>query len=115
MTDLTEQLNAWHNKSGIGHCTTCDGIGYVASQRQATMNDPYPEVECPDCFGMDQACEVCGNTVHVKGFDCLVCDMVLELPASQLDADTAFVLSHAVFSAVGAAAKHHALVRELVA
>lgn len=112
---LPERQNAWYSKAGVGHCSTCDDTGYVCSQRQATTNDPYPEVECDDCYGMDHACEVCGNTVHVKGFDCLVCDMVLELPASQLDATTAAELAKAVVRAVEAAAKHRASVRECVA
>lgn len=108
---LPERLNAWHNKSGVGHCTTCDGIGHVASQRQPTINDPYPETECTDCYGMDQACEVCGNTVHVQGFDCLVCDMAMELDGPQLDADTAATLAAALVRAVDVAAKHRASIR----
>lgn len=112
---LPERQNAWYSKSGVGHCSTCDDTGYVCSQRQATIDDPYPEVECDDCSGEDIACEVCGNTVHVKGFDCLVCDMVLELPASQLDEDTALTLAKSLVAAVKVAAKHRAQVRECVA
>lgn len=108
---LPERLNAWHNKSGVGHCTTCNDTGIVASQRRATVNDPYPEATCDDCYGMDHACEVCGNTVHVQGFDCLVCDMALEVPGPQLDADTAATLAAALVRAVDVAAKHRASIR----
>lgn len=114
-TALTEQRNAWHNKAGVGHCTTCNDTGVVRAYRLPTVNDPYPEATCDDCYGMDQACEVCGNTVHVKGFDCLVCDMVLELGSDQLNADTTTELSKALAVAVSAAAKHRAAVRELAA
>lgn len=107
----TEQLNAWYRNSGVGHCSTCNDIGVVASQRRATINDPYPETTCDDCGGdTDHACAVCGNTVHVKGFDCLACDMVLELGSDQLDDDTAAELAKAVTRAVAAAAAHRAKV-----
>lgn len=115
MTDLTEQLNVWYKKSGVGHCSTCDGIGYVASQRPATINDPYPEAPCDNCSDEDTACAVCGNTVHIGGFDCLVCDMVLEIPDHQLDEDTALELGKALVAAVKAAAKHKASIRRLAA
>lgn len=111
----TERLNAWHNKSGVGHCSTCNDTGVVHAMRQATTNDPYPEATCDDCCGMDQACEVCGNTVHVRGFDCVACDMVLELAPGQLDADTAAELSKALVKAIGVAAAHRASVRSMAA
>jgi DnaJ-class molecular chaperone len=112
---LTEQRNAWHNKSGVGHCSTCDDTGIVASNERPSTWNPYPEAACNDCSGEDTACEVCGNTVHVKGWDCLVCDMALEIPASQLDEDTALILAQSLVAAVKAAAKHRAQVRELAA
>lgn len=112
---LTEQRNAWHDKSWVGHCSTCNGTGVVHAMRQATTNDPYPEAPCDDCYGMDHACEVCGNTVHIGGFDCLVCDMVLEIPAAQLDADTAKTLADALVHAVAAASAHRASVGRLAA
>lgn len=115
MTDLIEQLNAWCRQSGVGHCETCDDTGMVASHRRPTIDDPYPEAPCDDCSAEDTACKVSGNTVHIGGFDCLVCDMVLELPASQLDEDTALELGKALVAAVKAAAKHRASVRELAA
>lgn len=115
-TGHTEQLNAWYRKSGVGHCSTCNDLGVVASQRRATINDPYPETTCDDCGGdTDHACKVCGNTVHVKGFDCLACDMVLELGSDQLDDDTAAELAKAVVQAVKVAREHRARLSKLFA
>lgn len=112
---LPERLNAWHNKSGVGHCSTCNDTGVVHSMRRATINDPYPETACDDCYGMDQACGVCGNTVHVKGFDCLVCDMAMELEPDQIDADTAAELTKALVRVIEVAAAHRASVRSAAA
>lgn len=108
----TERMNAWHNKSGVGHCSTCNDTGKVHAFRRATVNDPYPEADCDECFGMDHACEVCGNTIHIPGYDCLACDMAIEVPAELLDADTAAELARALVCAINAAAMHRASVRK---
>ena len=70
----------WYKRSGIIECSTCDGKGGEMRHRYAHANDPDNWlVECPDCDGVGHhACEVCGNDVPVKGFDCLVCDLALE-------------------------------------
>ena len=114
MTDLIEQLNAWCRQSGVGHCETCDDNGLVRAYRQPTIDDPYPEIECDDCYGMDHACEVCGNPVYVSGFECLACDTVLNLSSDQLDTETALELGKAITAAITVAAKHRAKVRAQV-
>lgn len=114
---LPERQNAWYSKSGIMPCSTCDGVGGEMTKPFGHSNDPDNYlIECQDCDGEGHhACEVCGNTVSVSGFDCLACDMVLELPASDLNATTAAELAKAVVRAVEAAAKHRASVRECAA
>jgi len=70
----------WNHESGVFTCGTCDGLQVVASQRRGTVDDPCPEVRCPDCIGVPVECQVCGNDLDVTGYDCLVCDTVNELP-----------------------------------
>lgn len=111
-TARTEQLNAWFSRSGIAHCTTCDGLGRVRSQARPSVWNPYPETRCDDCGGHEGPCqcEVCGSTVEVRGYDCIVCQMVLELAPDQLDDATAAELANAVVRAVAVAAAHRAKV-----
>lgn len=104
-----EAANAWYLKSGIIPCDTCDGKGGRWRNFYGHANDPDNwVVECPDCDGRGHhACEVCGFDVHVPGFDCLVCDMVLELPADLLTDETADAMAGAVKAAVAAARASH--------
>lgn len=86
MNVLTTINRPWNFHSEVKHCGTCDGIGRVASHRQPTTWDPYPEVACPDCDGEyhEAACDVCGSTIEAKGYDCLICALVNDLPADAL-------------------------------
>lgn len=110
-----EERNAWHGKSGVSHCSTCDGIGKVASQRISTINDPYPEADCPDCSGEHGPCAVCGFEIPIPGYDCLVCDMVLEIPAHMLRDETAEAIGQSVKQAIAYAAAWHGFVRSAAA
>lgn len=116
-TGHTEQLNAWYRKSGITDCTTCEGAGGHWEKPFGHGNDPDNWFnECPDCDATgNEACAVCGNTVHVKGFDCLACDMVLELPSDLLNDDTAAELGKAVAAAIKVAREHRGRLSKLFA
>lgn len=75
----------WNYKSGIHHCETCDGTGYVASHRRPTIDDPYPEQVCEACDRPDAGCcAVCGFDQHIPGTDCLACETVALLFPAQL-------------------------------
>lgn len=77
----------WNKRSGVTACPTCEGHGRVAAFRLPTVNDPYPEMFCPDCDGeADAECPVCGFTQEVRGYDCLACDTVASLTDSELAA-----------------------------
>jgi len=69
-------------QSGVTHCTTCEGIGRVASHARPTVWNPYPETTCDDCGGREgpAPCEVCGFAEYVAGYDCFACDTAAELP-----------------------------------
>lgn len=88
---MTKQ--SWNYHSGIHSCATCDGLGTVASMRRPTVDDPYPESPCPDCDGEyhEAECKVCGSTLEVAGYDCIVCQSVAELPKDALLAVDAIV------------------------
>lgn len=83
----------WNYASGVHHCTTCDGLGRVASQARPSVWNPYPETTCDDCGGREGAepCEVCGSELHVPGYDCFACAMVDEMPTHALADIEAFV------------------------
>ncbi len=91
----------WNFRSGVNHCDTCEGTGKVAASRRPSTWDPYPEADCPDCAGEHAAsCEVCGSEIHAAGYDCIVCQMVDELPTHALsDGDH---ITRAIKSAMGA-------------
>lgn len=80
---------AWYRASGVYACRTCDGDGVVGSLRRATINDPYPEDDCPDCTGPHEPeCPTCGYQVQVPGYDCFVCETLHALPEpAEVDAD----------------------------
>lgn len=82
MNVLTTINRPWNFHSEVKHCGTCDGIGRVASHRQPTTWDPYPETTCDDCGGREGVapCEVCGSELHMAGYDCFACQTVDELP-----------------------------------
>lgn len=102
MNVLTTINRPWNFHSEVKHCGTCDGIGRVASHRQPTTWDPYPETTCDDCGGREgpEPCEVCGSELHVPGYDCFVCQMVDELPRHALADGEA--LATAIKAAMGA-------------
>ena len=80
---MTKQ--SWDYHSGVYSCATCNGLGAIASHRRPTVDDPYPESPCPDCDGEHEAaCDVCGSTIEAKGYDCLICALVNDLPADAL-------------------------------
>lgn len=86
----THITRPWNFHSEVKHCTTCDGLGRVASQARPTVSNPFPETDCNDCSGREGAapCEVCGFSIHVPGYECLPCQLVDELPRHALaDAD----------------------------
>lgn len=76
----------WDYHSGVHCCATCNGLGTVPAHRRATVDDPYPENNCPDCDGdyHEAECDVCGSMLEVTGYDCLICATVAEIPASAL-------------------------------
>lgn len=78
----------WNQASHSGECVVCEGHGKVWNQRgTGHANDPSSGmVECAMCEGTGKhACAVCGNDIEAKGYDCLVCDMVNELPTADLN------------------------------
>lgn len=101
MNLLTRIARPWDYNSGVHSCATCNGLGVVASQTRATTWDPYPEVACPDCDGEHEAaCDVCGSTIEAKGYDCLICALVNDLPADALGRGDE--VANAIKSAMGA-------------
>ena len=85
MNLLTAIPRPWGYYSGVHNCATCNGLGAVAASRRPTTWDPYPESPCPDCDGEHEAaCDVCVSTIDAKGYDCLICSMVNDLPADAL-------------------------------
>ena len=71
----------WNYASHVTACPECNGAGKVASHRQATVNDPYPEAPCPyGCAEHLPECAVCGFGVGVAGYDCLACATVEDIP-----------------------------------
>ncbi len=101
MNVLTRITRPWDYYSGVHSCATCNGLGTVAASRRPTTWDPYPESPCPDCDGEHEAaCDVCGSEIHAAGYDCIVCQMVDELPTHALsDGDH---ITRAIKSAMGA-------------
>lgn len=95
---------AWNWASGVTCCSTCYGAGVIADDgRKRTINDPYPEIACPDCDGEHlPECEVCGCEVIVPGYDCIACYVAEELPAAHLNDADIDVLAKAIKSAAGA-------------
>lgn len=78
-------IRPWNHESGVHTCETCEGTGKVHAARRATVDDPYPEADCRDCAGeADPECPVCGSSVIVTGYDCIVCQMVADLPDAYL-------------------------------
>ena len=70
-------MTKWNDNSGVTACEICEGSGVIASHRQATINDPYPEEPCPNgCAEHSAECAVCGFDVEIAGFDCLACETV---------------------------------------
>ena len=100
MNVLTRITRPWDYHSGVHSCATCDGTGVVEAARRPTVDDPYPENPCPDCDGLEAACDVCGSTIEVKGYDCLICALVNDLPADALGRGDE--VANAIKSAMGA-------------
>lgn len=75
----------WNWASQVTVCEACEGTGKLAAYRQPTINDPYPERPCDCGLGEHEpACEVCGYNLPVAGYDCLACDTVASLYATDL-------------------------------
>ena len=93
----------WNHESGVTCCDECNGAGVVPAARRATVSDPYPEIPCECERGPHEPeCPVCGFGIEVGGFDCLVCDLVLELPDSALTEKQAQAIGAAVLQAMQA-------------
>ena len=91
---------SWDYYSGVHSCATCDGTGVIEAARRPTVDDPSPENPCPDCDGLEAECKVCGSTLEVAGYDCIVCQSVAELPKDALLAADAII--SALRTAMGA-------------
>lgn len=75
----------WHAHSGVVSCPDCAGTGIVRSWRKPTIEDPYPEAPCGCGRGEHgPECPVCGFTVEVAGYDCLVCHTVASMARAEL-------------------------------
>jgi len=100
-----ERITAWHNNSGIIECCECEGHGTQPNKPWLRNGDPDCwDVECPECEGHGHhACKVCGFDIEVPGFDCLVCDMALEVPAKLMTDKTAVAMGEALRHAFAAA------------
>lgn len=81
----------WNHASAVTSCALCEGTGKVHAHRRATVDDPYPEQDCECGQGEHEpCCAVCGFTLEVDGYDCLVCETVDSLGPKalrRLDAD----------------------------
>lgn len=83
----------WNFRSEVQLCDTREGTGRVASHARPSVWDPYPETKCSDCGGREGAgpCSVCGSELHVRGYDCFICQAVDELPREALADSDALV------------------------
>lgn len=54
----------------------------------------------------DHDCPVCGNSIEVLGYDCIVCETVYNLPDHLLNADTSTKLAAAIMRSVAMARRH---------
>ena len=103
MNAQTPITRPWNYHSAVTACEECNGHGVVRAYRTPTVNDPYPENPCPNCEGEHEpACTVCGSTIEATGYDCIVCQMVADLPTSAMNDASAKVISEAIANAINA-------------
>lgn len=101
----------WNFNSHVTTCPTCEGAGAVHAGRQAITNDPYPETPCECGIGPHEPeCAVCGCTTEVDGYDCIVCDLIDNIPLAKLNDATLADLAKAMTVAMQArrSAERHA-------
>ena len=82
-------------KSWARPCVECDGTGEVHNGRGQGGNDPDSwMIECQQCEGAGYyPCEVCGNTVHTNGYDCVVCDSLGDVLSNGLTKEQSEILT----------------------
>lgn len=96
----------WNFHSVVAECSECEGKGdYWQTQGR---NDPDACTECPHCEGVGHhACGVCGFDTIIPGYDCLICQMVGDIPDALLTdknvADTTADMTKAIARAINAA------------
>lgn len=95
-------VRPWNYYSEVRTCATCDGLGVIHDSRiRPSVWNPYPEMACPDCEGEHgPTCDVCGFTVPVAGYDCLVCETVASLTDKDCSALDSAALAAAIMRAV---------------
>ena len=77
----------WDYASGVSECDTCEGSGNICNPPRGAYNyNPLEwQEDCPDCEGLGiHACEVCGFDEVVKGYDCIVCQLVHDLEPANM-------------------------------
>lgn len=101
-------LNNWHKNSGVIECPHCEGRGSHWNGRGLGGNDPDSwDVECDACEGYgNHECKVCGFGIAMPGFDCLVCETVVNIPAALLTAEVQAELLAAIPKAIAKAQRH---------
>lgn len=75
---------SWNHDSCVRECGSCDGegrvSGYDGTYGTHYCRGPYDRA-CSDCDETGIVpCPVCGSEIIAKGYDCIVCDMVENLP-----------------------------------
>ena len=72
-------------------CSECGGEGEAPNGHGKGGNDPDSwTVRCQACEGNGYfPCEACGNTVHIDGYDCFVCDPMVNIGRALSDAEIA--------------------------
>lgn len=97
----------WFRQSGVTDCQTCEGRGYFEKRPWLHVSDPDNwAVDCADCAGVGHfACQTCGFSTPITGYDCFVCDEVCSLSADALrDIDPAELAAAFVKSVAAARA-----------
>ena len=103
MDATTVTARPWNYYSEVRCCETCNGLGCIPSSRKATVDDPYPDMPCPDCDGEHlPECEVCGFTQQIHGFDCLACQTAYDMSDQEAAAFDVQAFAKALSSALGA-------------
>ena len=89
-------------------CSECGGEGEVPNGHGKGGNDPDSwTVRCQACEGKGYfPCGDCGNPVHVDGYDCFVCDPMVNIGRALSDAEIA-AMAKAFGEALLTASKWH--------